>query len=232
MSPIALNGGTINYISMQRRLTANLPKPYSDCDIDNTQSTHYDSPYFNLVLNSSYQYSQEMCVLQCYQAQAIRLCNCTIPILISLYNVSCKNDAESKCAMMTLYTGDLNSAVHSCLSQCPLECNSSEFSLSLTSQTISGIGFANFVHQTPTFLSDFDSTPVNVQTASNKFVQLFAYYDTLTYFKSVDTPSMDIVGFLGSVGGTLGLFLGISVFSLCELIHVLVECCLLGKQRF
>jgi hypothetical protein len=43
---------------------------------------------------------------------------------------------------------------------------------------------------------------------------------------------MDIVGFLGNVGGTLGLFLGISVFSLCELIHVLVECCLLGKQRF
>jgi hypothetical protein len=75
MSPIALNGGTINYISMQRRLTTNLPKPYSDCDIDNTKSNSFNSPYFNLVLNSSYQYSQELCVLQCYQEQAIRLCN-------------------------------------------------------------------------------------------------------------------------------------------------------------
>jgi hypothetical protein len=43
---------------------------------------------------------------------------------------------------------------------------------------------------------------------------------------------MDIVGYLGSIGGTLGLFLGISVFSLCELIHVLVECCLRAKQLF
>jgi hypothetical protein len=84
---------------------------------------------------------------------------------------------------MTLYTGDLNSAVDNCLSQCLLECNSTEFSFSITSQTISGIGFANFIHQKPAFLSDFNSTPISVETAGNKFVQLFVYYDTLTYFK-------------------------------------------------
>jgi len=149
------------------------------------------------------------------------------------FNFTLQCFMQKRCRVQVCNDDSLHGRSQFGCAQCPLECNSSEFSLSLTSQTISGIGFANFIHQTPAFLSDFNATLVNVETASNKFVQLFAYYDTLTYFKSVDTPSMDIVGFLGSVGGTLGLFLGISVFSICELIHVLVECCLLlGKQRF
>ena len=43
---------------------------------------------------------------------------------------------------------------------------------------------------------------------------------------------MDIVAFLGNIGGTLGLFLGISVLSVCECIHVMVESCILIKDRF
>ena len=49
------------------------------------------------------------------------------------------------------------------------------------------------------------------------------YYDSLSFVSSEDTPSMDIVALLANVGGTLGLFLGISVLSLFEALHVLVE---------
>jgi hypothetical protein len=34
---------------------------------------------------------------------------------------------------------------------------------------------------------------------------------------------MDIVSMLASIGGNLGLFLGVSVFSLCELVEVAIE---------
>jgi hypothetical protein len=87
---------------MQRQFTSKLPKPYSDCDIDNTNPNHFDSPYYNLILNSPFQYSQDLCVIQCVQEQVIQICNCSIPIYLDLYNVSCKTDTESLCAVEIL----------------------------------------------------------------------------------------------------------------------------------
>ena len=36
-------------------------------------------------------------------------------------------------------------------------------------------------------------------------------------------PLFDIVSLLGSIGGNLSLFLGVSVFSLCEIVEVIIE---------
>jgi hypothetical protein len=227
---IALNGGTINYMSMQRKFYSKLPKPYSDCDIDNKNPGRIDSPYYNLILNSPYQYTQEMCVIQCLQKQVIEMCNCSIAIYLDLYNVSCKNNNQSNCAMGTLYDGSLNKTIRGCILKCPLECNTTEFAFSTSFQTSSGIGYANLIKSKPKLTSDFSSTPINEYTASNKFVQLNIYYDSLSYTMSTDSPSMDIVAFLGSIGGTLGLFLGVSVLSVCELMHVLVEGSIIVKN--
>ena len=36
-------------------------------------------------------------------------------------------------------------------------------------------------------------------------------------------PSMDVVTLLATIGGTLGLFLGISLMHMCELVDVLIQ---------
>jgi hypothetical protein len=225
---LALNGGSVNFMPIQKRFSSRLPKPYSDCEIDNKNPIHSSSLYYNLILNSRYQYSQELCVIQCVQLQVIQLCNCSFPFYLDLYNKSCENRAESNCAFATVYTRQLN--VQKCILECPLECNSTEITFSLTSQTYSGNGFALIVNQTPVFFSDFNTTPITEATASNKFVQLYVYYDSFSFTSSQDSSSMDIVAFLGNIGGTLGLFLGVSLLSMCELIHVVIESCILVRH--
>jgi hypothetical protein len=42
---------------------------------------------------------------------------------------------------------------------------------------------------------------------------------------------MDGVYLLGSIGGNLGLFLGISVFSICEVVQVVIEIIFVFKQQ-
>jgi hypothetical protein len=49
------------------------------------------------------------------------------------------------------------------------------------------------------------------------------FYDSLSYILTTESPQWDAVSLLGSIGGNLGLFLGVSLFSLCELIQVAVE---------
>ena len=106
------DGGSINFASMHRRFTSKLTRPYSDCDIDNTNPGHFESPYYNLILKSPYLYKQEFCVTQCMQKKAIEMCNCSIPIYLTLYNVSCPNAAASFCAFRLLFNGQLTPYIH------------------------------------------------------------------------------------------------------------------------
>jgi hypothetical protein len=233
---MAFDGGTVNYIAVQRKFNMKLPKPYSNCDIDNTYPGYIDSPYYNLILDSAYQYSQELCLVQNLQKQVIDKCNCSIPVCLDIYNVSCKTQTESDCALNYYFTFIKESTVENflqnLLSTCPLECNSTQFSYTITSQTYKGPLFSALIEASPIFSSDFTSTPIDEATASNKFVELRVYYDSLTYMMSIDSPIMDIVTFLSNIGGTLGLFLGVSVLSVCELVYVMVEICVHVKHKF
>ena len=231
---IALQGGTSNYIGVQRKFTTKLPKPYSNCDIDNKNPGYIDSEYYNLIKNSPYQYNQELCVLQCLQKTMIETCNCTFSIFLSLYNASCKSFAEGLCGWHAILPGggyNIDSHMENCILQCPLECNKTQFTFTLTSQKYTGPLFEALVKSNPVYSSDFTITPITEETASNKFVEAIIYYDSLTFTSSEDSPSMDIVSLLGNIGGTLGLLLGLSVLTLCESIHVFIETMILLKKK-
>jgi hypothetical protein len=222
---IAINGGTANYIAVKRRFNSKLPKPYSNCEIDNTSPGEFNSQYYNLVKKSPYQYNQQLCISQCMQKKIIQYCNCTMATFLSLYNDSCESFGEALCsyAVTTDGTYQIESNARDCITECPLECNSTQFLFTSTSQTYTGMLFETLVKSNPVFASDFSSTPITEETASNKFVELNIYYDKLAYTLSEDSPSMDIVAFFGSIGGTLGLFMGLSVLSFCEMFHVVFE---------
>jgi hypothetical protein len=66
--------------------------------------------------------------------------------------------------------------------------------------------------------SDFLNRTLNTQIARESIVEVQIFYESLSYSLTTESPQMDAVYLLGSIGGNLGLFLGISVFSICELI--------------
>jgi hypothetical protein len=72
--------GMRSVISIDRSFKFSLPKPYSNCDIDNNNlPPNLDSPLFNLIYHSKYEYSQDLCLNQCYLSENIKVCNCTDP---------------------------------------------------------------------------------------------------------------------------------------------------------
>ena len=48
-------------------------------------------------------------------------------------------------------------------------------------EVVLGVGFIKFIKENPIFLSDSNSTPFTVETTSNKFVQLYIYYDSFKH---------------------------------------------------
>ena len=63
------------------------------------------------------------------------------------------------------------------------------------------------------------------------FVKLNIFYETLSYTNSEESPQWDIVSLVASIGGNLGLFTGLCMFSLGELLIALIEL-ILYKNSF
>ena len=45
------------------------------------------------------------------------------------------------------------------------------------------------------------------------------FYDSLSYVETTESPQMDLISLLASIGGHLSLFLGVNVLSLFELVE-------------
>jgi hypothetical protein len=60
-------------------------------------------------------------------------------------------------------------------------------------------------------------------TETVNLVKFNVYYDTLSYTVLTESINMDVVALLSSIGGSLGLLLGLSLLSFIEVLEVVVE---------
>ena len=67
------------------------------------------------------------------------------------------------------------------------------------------------------------SEEINLETTRQSFLFFNVFYKSLSYATSIESPEIDIVWLLVGIGSYLGLFMGLSVFSLFEFVQVLIE---------
>ena len=72
---------------------------------------------------------------------------------------------------------------------------------------------------------------LNFEPTKDNIIHVNIYYNTLTYTLKTESQLRDIVSVLAYVGGIISLFLGASVFSLFELIEVLLNIYYIRKNK-
>ena len=88
--------------------------------------------------------------------------------------------------------------------------------------------FRDYINEN--FAEDF-SQPISFEESRNSVVRVYVFYDTFSYIKSTEKEtSGSILDLASNIGGILGLFLGVSVLSLFELIEVIIEYFLLSNK--
>jgi len=138
---------------------------------------------------------------------------------------SCTGKAKADCAFNVtttiLKTSDF--ILNICTPLCPLECNSTYYGYSISTSNINGEVDESYIKQNVNLSSDFVTTKLSADIAAQSFVHVYIFYNSLSYIFSLESPAMDVVSLLASIGGNLSLFLGVSVFSLFEIFEVLLE---------
>jgi len=223
----AVAAGYFTSISISRSFKSSLPKPYSNCLIDNQTNAGFHSDLFDLIQNSPYKYTQPMCFLQCQQKYIYLECNCTDPSETSLFSNASKCLTYKQLICMEnlfvsfLYSNDF--IKDKCLTDCPLECYFDQFDNTLSFFEIMPIVSMDYLNLKPSLLADFTKNKIDLNVAKKSFVVFEIFYKSLSYDTFTESPQTNLVWLFASIGGYLSLFLGISVFSVFEPIQVLIE---------
>ena len=179
-------------------------------------------------LNSKYTYSQQSCISMCLQLHVIEKCNCSHPSISTIFNATVC-EAKNLCYLTVNFLKEKDFIQKNCLKLCPLECEQHFFETKISSlKMISWKHYLNLINQN--FASYFSKPHLTQEKAIESFISLNIFYESLSFTLTTEKPQMDLVALLASVGGNLSLFLGVSVFSVCELIEVLIEIYFIKKN--
>jgi hypothetical protein len=85
--------------------------------------------------------------------------------------------------------------------------------------------YANALKKNPKIQEKFggnDST-ITYERLKKTLVSFSIYYDTLSYKRLIEVEKMNFVDLIANIGGTLGLFLGMSFLSFIQLIDLMIH---------
>ena len=211
-----------------------LPMPYSNCELDgNSVRSQTTYELVKQIAHSPYEYTQQTCMYLCLQKQLIVKCNCTYPFYFSLvHSEDCSTSVHLDCynqVFLSLFKNNSNQAA--CLRMCPLECDRTEYEYSVSEIDLFGDLFADYINEHQNLLDDYYAESIDSDTAKQSVAQFSIFYYSLSYTLMTESAKMDVVALLASIGGNLGLFMGVSLISICEIVEVIYEIFLLMKKH-
>ncbi len=137
----------------------------------------------------------------------------------------CELVAQQEC-MKDQYLSLLNSnylTLNCVENNCPLECNRTRFKTFMSSYDVIGDFYYDFIKSNANLLSDYVKANLTIATAKDSFTFTLVYYESMSYTLVTESPTMDVVSLLANLGGTLGLFLGVSLLHVCEIVDVIIQ---------
>ena len=224
---IIVSPGFVTNVALTREFKSTLPKPYSNCELENSKDDiQSKSDLFNLIWHSSYDYSQNFCLQQCLQKLLVSECKCRSASSPSVINASiCGTTKEIECdfGVYNKFYVKNDYVKNVCLPQCPLECNTTRIAYTSSFHELLGEAYVNMIRNNYKLSSDFVTRSINAETVKKSIVRLRIFYESLAYTISEEFPSCDLVALIANIGGNLGLFLGVSLLSLSEIVTTLIE---------
>lgn len=203
-------------IKLKKEIIINEPKPYSSCEnLDKVKNPEFIN-YFKSI---NYTYRQKDCFLLCIQKVIIEKCAChdiSLPDNLGSEEPCYFNSSKYDC-ILDIYE-NYDDILEMCGLYCPLECKTVNYETK-----VSYVEYPSYGHYR-VMLRDFkNGSKIDYQNDKESVLLLNIYFDSLKYTLINEKPKILIEDLVASIGGTMSLFLGISVLSFGELIEIFVQ---------
>ncbi|XP_071953220.1 epithelial sodium channel subunit alpha-like [Antedon mediterranea] len=217
-------------VSIRKMITSRIGRPYNTCVKDSDESYH--NIYHDLYGMS---YSVQACTKSCYQKRVVGQCGCydsNYPFKGGTQPCRYSDVEQKQC--MSKVNDDYKNNVFKC--DCPQPCTDDTFK---TTQSFTywptpeyKVDFMELLSEASPALNDlvrnenFDGTSLR-----ENLLLLDIYFGDLNYDAMEQSPLYSKSDLAGGLGGTVGLWIGVSVLTVFEAIEFLYDAvCLLLKK--
>jgi hypothetical protein len=209
---ILVKPGTHTSIGLSVTKIKKLPKPFSDCfDAENGYTDH--TTLIGKTISLIGNYEQDYCLELCHQYYLIDFCNCYQDILTNFKPNNLKLcsklfDSLNSCENIVndIFYNNKNDV--ECLKNCPKECEFFNFEpKAITSSK----------YPSKEYFDILKSLKLGDMSNKSRLISLNIYIGFSSFNKITEFQSYTTSRLLGNIGGTIGLFLGISLISLAEI---------------
>ena len=226
---IKASAGAETDLIISREFITKLPKPYGDCLEDTSQNSSFNLKYFKYITQTlKINYSEKFCYSLCIQQTIFDTCGCTninLPVLKHDFRHHCITSTEIKCFedIIFQFTDTLKAA--ECRKSCPFEC----FSINYDVASYSAL-YPTKAYQDVLFnFSTSKGIMLNYNTARYAFAKVNIFYHNMQYKVTIESPTIDPLSLFSSLFGTLNFYTGMNVFTLIEVIELLIALLLMAK---
>ena len=236
-SPITLeNGikvatGLETYVGVSRTFKTKQPSPYSDCIQSLEPFSNYSMTLFGYFAQFNItKYDQELCFSFCYQDLLLSQCGCCSQLTPNFENTTyCVYEADFECETnftRMFVSSDTNKL---CGYVCREQCESQKFTFTTHLARYPSQSYVNFLKLYDDkkegrrwFPNTTDVNQLN-DFAEQSMLRLIVNYDSHSYTTITELPAISLDVLVSGIGGNLGLFLGISLLSIVELLEFALD---------
>ena len=231
---VYISVGSETNIAIQRNFYSRQSAPFSDCIDDPTSNASSSSELYKLILNrlGEKMYRQAFCYKMCYQLSVVNNCSCYDNAYYNTNDTnaniqSCHNDSTVSCMNMIKSYYLVNGFSSLCDQSCPSECFSVSYTTIVHASTYPTGRYLDLLMQQKTLTEMFSNSSQYSASLStyiqNSVAKINIFYNDLSYNILIESASITWDVLLGNIGGSLGLFVGISFLSIIELFEIAFE---------
>ncbi|CAL1539952.1 unnamed protein product [Lymnaea stagnalis] len=218
---MAIAAGTQSIISIRQVEIDRLGAPHGICTDIRDFKTKYGVKYTRLICQKTCEQIRIRENCACYE-ESLNEVNSLLGDALGLH--SCRTKQERKCVkLMELQFG----ANISKLCECDSPCSEKKYEKTLTLRDWPSPSFARLIVET--ICKDKhgeicqrlrDKTTTDL---AREFIKLNIYYEDLNYEHLSEQADYELSQFMSDIGGTIGLWIGLSVLSMFELLQLFLD---------
>ena len=224
--------GTLTSVILSKTYSKKMPYPYSNCVSD---LERVDSKLYKIITGRNNTYKKSDCLNLCYQYKLTNTCSCydTTYEPISIKDRPCISINDIICLYKIIILFAMEESNNLCDDECPLECESLTYAYTISHAGYPSKAIANEMLKDPVLLSGLDnkSNIIDFNYLRENILAVSIYFDALQSTVIEESEQMNFVDLVSGIGGTLGLFLGVSVLTLVEIIELFCELIFRDKTK-
>ncbi len=222
-----ISPGVFNYFSLDRVKSERLEEPYNDC-IKDVYSFKKNRTLINYLKENSIGYSKDECMSLCFNLMysesltEYETCDCKLGLsedFITKCIDKITNSTVLVCTKKFLKKFVRLKPFDLCNNYCPYECDSLEYLISHYTDPILSKGVIN----SNSVYSQFNT----YENLTRIFYSINVYYNSLKYTLIAQKAKFGVYDLISNMGGTFGLFLGMTLMTFVELIEIAIQAILI-----